>query len=101
MRQIKVLFYVDSGTMLTHCITVAEVMRRRTGAEIIMMIVDSVKYHDVALKNYQIYDYGTLFRRTKKVGKIPPVLKPKKSFSFALPQSLPSIRSLFRANEDG
>ena len=70
MRPIKVLFYIDSGTMVTHCVTAAELIRKELGAHIVMMIVDAHKYVDETTRNYEIYDYGSLFsipQRLKRV----------------------------------
>ena len=70
MRPIKVLFYIDSGTVVTHCVTAAELIRKELGAHIVMMIVDANKYIDETTGNYEIYDYGSLFsipQRLKRV----------------------------------
>jgi hypothetical protein len=61
MQPIKILFYVDSPAMLSHCVTAAELVRKHLGADIIMMMVDAEKYLDGSLKNYRVYDYGSLY----------------------------------------
>lgn len=48
--------------MRAHCLTAAELIREQLAADITFMIVDAGKYLDEAMKDYQIYDYSSLFR---------------------------------------
>ena len=43
VRALKIFFYIDSGAMISHCVTAAELIRRQLKAEIIVMMVDSEK----------------------------------------------------------
>ena len=61
VRALKIFFYIDSGAMISHCVTAAELIRRQLKAEIIVMMVDSEKYLDETMKGYQVYDYRSLF----------------------------------------
>jgi len=66
MRPIRVLFYVDSAAMMSHCLAAAELIRGHLGAHIIMMLVDSEKYINETIKNYEVYDYGSLFSSPRR-----------------------------------
>ena len=48
--------------MVAHCVTAAELIRKQLKADVIVMMVDSEKYLDETMKNYQVYDYASLFR---------------------------------------
>jgi len=61
MNQIRAFFYVDSGTMLAHCVAAAELVRKGLDAHIIMMVVDRDKHFVEPMKNYELYDYTHLF----------------------------------------
>ena len=60
-RPLRILFYIDSGAMWSQCVTAAELIREQLKVDIIVMIVDSEKYLDATMKNYQVYDYRSLF----------------------------------------
>jgi hypothetical protein len=87
MRPIRIFFYVDSGAMISHCVTAAELLRKQLGAQIIMMLVDSGKYVNETMENYEIYDYESLFGAP---GKPPWSLsaKIKRLFGFGLQRSV-------------
>ena len=73
-RPIRVLLYIDSVAMLSHCVTAAELIRKELGAHIIMMVVDAKKHIDETIKNYEVYDYGSLFSVPQKFVTVwPPV----------------------------
>ena len=61
VRALRILFYIDSGAMVSHCVTAAELIRKELKAEIIVMMVDSDRYLDETMKGYQVYDYGSLY----------------------------------------
>jgi hypothetical protein len=72
MRPIRVFFYIDSGAMISHCVTAAELIRKQLGAHIIMMLVDSEKHLDETMKSYEVYDYGSLFSFPKRFAPVWP-----------------------------
>src|SRR5258708_3656388 len=88
MRPIRVFLYVDSGAMISHCVIAAELLRKQLGAHVIMMLVDTGKYFDETMKNYEIYDYEILFNIPQK-SKPPWSLsaKVKRLFGFRLRRS--------------
>jgi hypothetical protein len=62
VRPLKILFYIDSGAMISHCVTAAELIQAQLEVEIFVMLADSERYLDEALKNYQVYDYQSIFK---------------------------------------
>ena len=77
MRPIRVFFYIDSGAMISHCVTAAELIRKQLGAHIIMMLFDTEKYLNETMKNYEVYDCGSLFSVPKRFVPVWPPVKKK------------------------
>ena len=40
VRPLKILFYIDSGAMVSHCVTAAELIRKQLKVDVIVMMVD-------------------------------------------------------------
>lgn len=62
-----ILFYIDSGAMLAHCLAVARTLRGRLGARIVLVVVDSER-HKAALAGFEVLDYALLFREPGFIG---------------------------------
>jgi glycosyltransferase involved in cell wall biosynthesis len=93
VRPLRILFYIDSGAMVAHCVTAAELIRKQLKAEIIVMMVDSEKYLDETVKNYQVYDYGGLFNAGREFSPVWPREKTEGGFGRLL-RSLLRSRSI-------
>jgi len=62
----RVLFYVDTLSMLDAAIEAADAIQLHLGARVVFLVVDSARYAD-RLTHYEVYDFGDLFRPAEDI----------------------------------
>src|SRR5262249_13443588 len=58
----KILFCIDSAVVYDHCVSGAEMLRRKLDAQIVVMSVDGRKHLDATTRAYEVFEYGSLVR---------------------------------------
>ncbi|WP_369722499.1 hypothetical protein AB8Z38_00160 [Bradyrhizobium sp. LLZ17] len=84
VRRLRILFYIDSGAMWAHCVTAAELIRKQLKVDVVFMIVNAGSYLDETMKNYQVYDYSSLFKAGSEFAPVWPTEKTSGGFGSRL-----------------